>query len=448
MKQLPRYICLVPAILIITFLEAQLTGTVKKWSLEDCFKYAAAHNIQVSSLRYNQQSSAQDLVAARGARIPGLSASVSNSFNNANNTGRNGGLVNQLTSGGSYAISSSIVLWNDNSINNNIRLKEISVQQDSLSVLQSLNDITLQITQNYLSILLAKENLLYIKELESTSTARVRQGQQLYDAGSIAKKDLLQLQAQAASDVYLRVQSENAIRQHILSLQQLLQIPADTLFDVVSPVAVTVVAFLLPLQEVQQAAIRDFPDSKIGKLNVDMASIDIARARAAFKPTLSANGSMGTGYNTVLTNAYLPKTGYFTQTGNNFYQRVGLSLSIPIFSNRINRTNLEKANIVYKQASLSWQNDQLLLTQAVEQAYLNAKNAMQSYDAANIQLQAATESYRISNEQFRLGAINTYDLLLQRNQYVQAMQSFIQAKYTALLDQKIYQFYTGKPVTL
>jgi outer membrane protein len=84
----------------------------------------------------------------------------------------------------------------------------------------------------------------------------------------------------------------------------------------------------------------------------------------------------------------------------------------------------------------------------VEQAYLNASNAMQSYEAANLQLQAAAESYRITNEQFKLGAINIYDLLQQRNQYVQAVQAFTQAKYTAVLQQKIYEFYMGNPVTL
>jgi outer membrane protein len=73
---------------------------------------------------------------------------------------------------------------------------------------------------------------------------------------------------------------------------------------------------------------------------------------------------------------------------------------------------------------------------------------MHSYDAANEQLKAAVESYRITKEQFKLGAINVYDLLQQQNQYVQAVQAFTQSKYTSVLQQKIYEFYMGKPVTL
>ncbi|HYM95192.1 MAG TPA: TolC family protein [Chitinophagaceae bacterium] len=447
MKKIIVYLFLIFLKSVFTEAGAQITDTMRGWTISECFKYATEHNIQISTLRLNELSSLQDLTAAKAVKIPSLSGSVSNSFNNANNNA-NGSLVNQLTTSGSYSVNSSIILWNDNSINNNIRLQELFTQSARLSIQQSLNNITLLITQSYLNILLSKENLKYITDLVSSSEARVKQGQMFYDAGSIAKKDLLQLQAQLSSDKYLLVQTQNAIRQNVLSLKQILQLRVDILFDILTPDSVSVASSLFTLHEVQQAALHDFPEIKIGKLGVDIASLDIARAKAGFKPTLNANGSLGTGYSDVITNAVYPKTSYFRQTGNNFYQRVGVTLSFPIFSNRINKTNLEKANIAYKAANLNLQNDQLILSQAVEQAYLNATNAMQSFDAANQQLQATTESYRITNEQFKLGAINIYDLLQQRNQYVQAVQAYTQAKYSALLQQKIYEFYMGRPVTL
>ena len=45
-------------------------------------------------------------------------------------------------------------------------------------------------------------------------------------------------------------------------------------------------------------------------------------------------------------------------------------------------------------------------------------------------------------------AINTVDLLVQRNLYVQSLQNFIQAKYNAILNTKIYEFYMGQPIAL
>jgi len=448
MKQLIQSFLIFFLIIFPDCINAQDTGTIRKWSITECLQYAAVHNIEISTLRLNEQSAIQDLSAAKGVKTPNLYAAIDNTFNNANNDARgNGVLVNQLDNTGTYSLNSSIILWNGGYINNNISQRELQQRTAGLSVDQSLNNITLQITQAYLNILLSKESQKYIADLAGTSEALVKQGQLFYDAGSVAKINLLQLQAQLASDKYLLVQAQNAIRLNTLLLKQLLQLPTDILFDIATPASVAIIETLPALQTVQQTAFQNFPETKIGKLGIDIAALDIEKARAGFKPTLSANGSLGSGYNDVMTNKVFPKTGYFTQSGNNFYQRIGLSLTVPILSNSINKTNVEKAHIGYRQANLNFQNYQLVLSQAVEQAYLNASNAIQSYSAAEEQLTAATESFRIIKEQFKLGGTNTFEVLQLRNQYVQAVQAYTQAKYTALLQYKIYEFYLGNPVT-
>jgi outer membrane protein len=85
MKHFLRY--MFPIFLIVVFgnVHAQVARTEKKWSIQDCFQYAAEHNIQINTLRLNEQSTQQDLSAAKGLKIPSLSASVGNTFNNANN---------------------------------------------------------------------------------------------------------------------------------------------------------------------------------------------------------------------------------------------------------------------------------------------------------------------------------------------------------------------------
>jgi outer membrane protein len=448
MKRLIQCVVLVLGVIILNSANAQYPDSARKWTIEECFKYAAHHNIQINTFQLSQLSLEEDLTAAKGVRIPSLSGSAGNSFNNANNdVSGNGNLTNQLSTSGSYSLNSSIVLWNGNYSNNNIQQRGLLTTSAGLSVKQSFNNLTLLITQAYLDILLSKENLKYVTDLVSTSEAIVKQNQLFYDAGSIAKINLLQLQAQLAGDRYLLVQTQNAIRQNTLALKQLLQLPADSSFDIVTPLVVELSGTILPLSNVQQTAHDNFPEIQIGKQGMDIAALDIAKARAGFKPTLSATASMGTGYNDVLTNSVFSKAGYFTQSGNNFYQRLGVSLSIPIFSNRINSTNLAKAKIGYRQAALNYKNNELVLSQAVEQAYLNASNAQQAYISANEQLVAVTENYRIINEQYKLGGTNVFNVLLQRNLYVQAVQVYTQAKYTAVLQQKIYEFYTGIPLT-
>ena len=74
-------------------------------------------------------------------------------------------------------------------------------------------------------------------------------------------------------------------------------------------------------------------------------------------------------------------------------------------------------------------------------------NAQAQYVAANTQLQANREIYRITNEQLQLGAVTTLEMLLQRNSYIQSLQAFLQAKYAKALYNKIYEFYMGIPIS-
>lgn len=84
----------------------------------------------------------------------------------------------------------------------------------------------------------------------------------------------------------------------------------------------------------------------------------------------------------------------------------------------------------------------------MEQAYINVLNAQSQYTAAEKQMEANEESYRITTEEFKIGSVNMVDLLQQKNLYVQSLQAYIQAKYNAMLSLKIYKFYTGEPIAL
>jgi outer membrane protein len=97
---------------------------------------------------------------------------------------------------------------------------------------------------------------------------------------------------------------------------------------------------------------------------------------------------------------------------------------------------------------LSLQGTKTTLDQAVEQAYISVLNSQAQLEAAESSWKTNQESFHITNEQMRLGAFNTIDLLTQKNLYVQALQAYVQAKYNTILNKKIYEFYTGVPVAL
>ncbi|TFF37945.1 TolC family protein [Mucilaginibacter psychrotolerans] len=406
--------------------------SVVKWDLQTCLDYAKKNNIQVNSARLSQQTSQQELILSRGAALPNLYGSATQYINHYHN--------DAVYGSGNYGLTSSWTLYQGGYIKSDIQQKNVEVERANLSILQQVNDLTLQITQYYLNILLDKETIIYQQNVVATSQAQVDRAKKRLDAGSIAQKDVAQLLAQLANDKYTLVTAENAQRQDLISLKQLLQLSA-TSFDVITPDTIISKKAVDNLLNVQQTALKDRPEVKSGELYVRSAEFGLQKANSGYLPTLTASGFAGSSYQGA-------GSGYFTQLNNGFNQQVGLSLSIPIFTRKINQVNRAQAKINIDQAKLSLKDTKTTLTLTIEKAYINVVNSQNQYDAAAEAFKYNQETYRVANEQLKVGVVNMVDFLQQKNLYTQALQQYIQAKYNAALTIEIYEFYKGTPVKL
>jgi outer membrane protein len=430
--------------------DSTLISKPLRWSLSQCIDYAKKNNIQINSLRLSQQTAQQEYLLARASRLPNLSGQASETLIHQNSRGNvaivNGNSV--VTSGGSgistsgqYSLNSNVTLYNGNYINNNILQKNLDVESANLNIIQQENDITLQITQAYLTVLLDKENIVSDTSVANTSKAQVKLEQQRFNVGSVAKKDLIQIQAQNATDQYNLTTAMNTERGDLLTLKQLLLLPTDADFDIPKPDTIILNKNgIVPLKSAEDTALKNRPEIKNGQLGLDIAQYGVKLAQAGYKPTLTAGGALGSQYSS--------GSNYFSQLNNNFYQQIGLTLSVPIFTRRVVKTQVEEAKINVDQTQLTFKNTKITLSQTVERAYINVQNAQSQFDAAQVQYNFNVESYRIANEQLKIGSSSIVDFLLQKTLFVQAQQALIQAKYNLLLTQKIYDFYRGVPVTL
>src|SRR6218665_862578 len=439
-----KIIYAIVSLLVVSSVEAQDTTRLPQnpWTLEDCINYATQNNIQVNSLRLSSESAKMDLQQSRYNRLPAVNGTVSQSVVNSNNADPVvGGFQTQANFSSSYGVCSSVTVFNGGYLSNDIKSKALSLQSANLTVQETANNITLSITQAFLNILLAKENIDYLKEVLTTSEAQLKQSQNRFDAGSISKKDLLQFQSQLASDNYNLVSATNNLQLNIVNLKQLLQLPTSYEMQIANPGEVQPQQAVVSLSNAISAAQETRPEVKNSELGVNIAQIELDKIKAGRLPTVTLGANLSSGYSDNSTSKY------FSQLNTNFYQSLGATIGIPIFSRNVNKTNIAKQKIAIQQAKLDLLNTKTVLNQQVEQAYINLRNAQAQYVAAEQQLKAAEETYHITDEQLKLGAVNTVDVLTQRNLYVQALQSFVQSKYSAVLYNKIYDFYTGKPVS-
>lgn len=409
----------------------------RQWTLQDCLDYAQKNNVQLQTLRNNIALSEQDLLQARAARLPDLSAGINQNFAHSKSAAKQV----QPNISTNYSLSSSLVLYQGGYIKNEIYARQLDNRQNELNVQQAFNDISLQITQAYLTILLGKENMVTLQNLVQTSQAQYKQGKILLNAGSIAKAALVQLEASNATDQYNLIVAQNQVKQNTLALKQILQLPSSLQFEVREPQITISPQPVTSLEDARTTALHVRPEVKNAELATEQATVQLRQAHTATRPSIIAGASLSSAYSG---NQSLH---YFNQVDDNFYQSLGIKVSVPIFSNRINKTNIKKSEVLIEQSKLALQNTKTLLSQQVEQAYINLDNARSQYAAAQVQLKATEESYRIAVKELDLGAIDVVNFLVQKNAYIQAQQSAIQAKYTVILNKHIYEFYMGKPLS-
>lgn len=429
--------------IITTTTRAQDTtsaGLPALWSLQACLDYAKTNNIQLNTLRLTEKTAEQNLLLSKAARQPNLTGGVGLTYSH------NGSAVvqsfQQSAFTNSFSLSSGMTIYNGGYINEDVRQKNMQIESANLNIIQTVDDITLSITQAYLAILLAKENVVYEQDLVSSTAAQVEQGRQEYEVGAIARNAYIELQANLATDKYNLVTAQSAVRQNKVTLKQLLQLPYQDSFDIVTPDTIIAKEVVAPLDTVVAVAMRTRPEVKNAQLGIDISRLDLAKAKTGYLPLLSASAELSSAYSSSTS------SDYFKQLDNSFFQQAGLSLSIPIFTRRTVKTAVENAKIEIDQSKLNLLNTQTTLALAIEQAYINVVNAQGQYDAAVEGLRANQESFRIAGEELKVGATNIVDYLQQKTLYTQAFQVYLQAKYNAALSVKIYDFYMGIAVKL
>lgn len=425
------------------------------WSLEDCLQYAYEQNIELKQSRLSLESSQIDTKNAKAKFFPNLSAGVSYQYtntpfqettgNNLDNyiiTGNSGSDKNQLS--GSYNLRSSLTLFNGGKLLNQVKSSKIAEEMQNASLEETFDNIESAIVTGYLQILYAQESVRINENTVEVSKAQCERGEKLKNAGSLSESDYAQLVSQYSNDKYQLVVSQNTLAQNILTLKQLLELGIDETIEIETPEldATDVLTPIASLNEIYQTALLCLPSIKYSELNIAAAKLDIKSAQSGYYPSLSLSAGVSTGHLSTSDG----KTG--SQMKNKLSESIGLSLSIPIYSNRDTRSAVSKARIAATTAELELENTKKTLLSDIENLCLDVKAAQEQYVSAREQVKASQASYDLIQEKFNRGMANTLELLTEKNNLLSAEQQVLQAKYMAILNRLLLNIYQNKPITL
>ena len=435
-RLLPILLCslLLSGLRNATAQEASIT-----WTLQECLDYAYQNNIQVRQSRNNQLSGIEDTKQAKAALFPSLVASTTQSYTNYPSSE----VTDNNSYTGTYGITAGMTIFEGGKLRTEVKRQKVQNQMDALSVEESVNDIRIAIVQAYMQCLYAADAVRINRSTAEASKAQRDRAEEMLRTGSISRVDFAQLQSQYSSDEYQIVVAGSTLDNYKLQLKQLLELDIMEEMNPAVPGVKeeNVLKALPPKNEVYETALKVMPQIRRGELGIEAAKLEEKSARAGFFPSISLSASVGTGH--MSNNDF--ESG--SQIWNRFNENVGLTLNIPIFSNRKNRTAVNKAKIALNDSYLEWTSLQKELLRNVESAYLDAVSAQAQYLSAREKEKYARESYELTSEQFRVGVKNTVELITAQNEYSAAQQQVLQAKYLTLLSIELLNIYQGLPAS-
>lgn len=426
----------------LLFISLGVTAQEKpaQWTLQDCLDYALTHNIQVQKSKISQLSGDEDYLQAKAKMFPSLSASVSQGFVNypSNEVERNNSYS------GNYSMNANWTLFDGGRRTSNIKQQEIQNERNALSTEQSEDDIRISIVRTYLQVMYAMESVRINENTVEVSRAQRDRAEQLLAAGSISRVELAQLESQYSSDKYQLVVSHTSLDNYKLQLKQLLELDITEDMELVElQLTDEDVMRLLPdKQEVYQTSLAVMPGVKSSALAIEQSELAIKSAKGGYLPSVSLNAGIGTGHLSGSSHTF------GSQVWNSFNESFGLNISIPIYSNRENKTAVNKAKYALTTSQLELLNTQKNLLSTVEGIYLDATSAQNQYLSATERLKYVSESYRLTEEQFSLGMKNTLEMLTEKNNQLNAQQEVLQSKYMAVMSIQLLNIYQKKPVFL
>lgn len=419
------------------------------YDLETAVAIALENNLTLKRSELNQLSNEANLMQDKGAMLPSLSAGAStgqrwgrsiNPVTNLFETARIGNV--------NLSANSNLTIFAGRRLANNVNQSKTDLEAGLYNIEATKNNITLNIINLFVNVVFNREQINIAESQLATSKEQLERTTKLVNAGSLPISDQYDLQAQNATNELEVINATNNLRIAKLNLAQAMQIPFTDDFEVVEPEFVInedLMSTETP-EDIFSIAVETLPEIKAAEANVESAELGVKVARGAYLPTIGLGANLFSNYVDRVFGTERPNFG--TQIQNNLSQSLSLNLSIPLFSQMNNKASVQRARVQKQVSEVAELEARNTLRQDIETAYNSALAAEQSYQANLIRLQAVEESFRIAQQSFDLGAINSVDFQVAQNNLFNTQADLLNAKYTYIFRVKVLDFYLGNPINL
>ncbi|MCK9423456.1 MAG: TolC family protein [Bacteroidales bacterium] len=439
MNRLPIFLFLLQLVLLNQ-------GTLvaqKSWTLDQCINYAWENNFTVHNQELGVKIRKTDYRQAKNELFPDLSfqTSYTQNFGRSIDPTTNSYIDVQFFNNG-YGLSTSVDLFNGFMKLNTIDMQRLNYEAEKNKLQQVRNEVAFTVINSYFNVLLqqglsaiALENFKLSRTQLDFTTEFVRLGRK-------PGTDLLETEANLASDSFLLVQSYNLLEQACLGLKYQMNFPVgDSL--VIDTVVMSIFAGsidTLSMEELYNVAATALPDLVYAKNNLLAAKKAVQVSKGNFSPRLGFYAGWNSQYMETSRDSLNRIIPFNDQMTNNASEYVSLGLQIPLFSRFSRYSSLSTSKLRYQQAKVQYDDISYKLKMGVEKSLTDWRAARAEYESSLSQLAKNLKAYDAAEKKLDKGLINIIEFYIQKNKWIRAKTEVLRTGLQVLLKERYIRF--------
>jgi outer membrane protein len=452
----------------------------KVYTLKECIEIALQNNLTVKRSALGLRGADITLDQSRYTMLPSLNVSGSGGANFGRSIDPTTNLfIDQQINNANANANASLLLFNAFRVMNTIKQSVNDKAAAENDLTKAKNDVILSVITFYTSVIFNQELLQNAQFQLKTTQQQLERTKKLEQAGSVPLGNVLDLEAQNATNELNLIQRENNYNLSLLQLKQSLQLPASTQMEVEIPeLSVEDLSLDQTTEQIYDIAKQNLPEIKAAVFRTESANFALKAARGSLYPRLNLNASAFTNYSsaaklfqngvvdpspvigylgndqTQVVRSFRPTTiggevvekPFSNQISDNIAQSVSIGLTIPVFNAFNARANVLRNKVTKEQAFINLTDVENRLRQAIETAHNDATAAAKTFASSSKAVKAREEAFRMTKQRYDAGASNYVDYQVSENNLFQAKSDQVRAKYDLIFKKKVLDFYQGKPI--
>jgi outer membrane protein len=373
------------------------------------------------ALRHNpQQKIAASTVAAKSAAVESARSNLMPQIDGKASIARSKNIPTAPTKNSASAgVEGTILLYDFGANPLHYRAAGTNLEAAKYDSQSAMASLIVNAHTVYFNYLLSIKLLAVNEDALKQATIHFDQAKSLFDVGRQAKIAITKARVDVANAEVNVIHSKNAKELAKVQMGIIAGIPLAeplTLADSLSALEDTI-----SLSDALSLALQQKPEICSQVAALEAARMQLKAARAAFLPSLSANGSVNLGADN--------SPGRSWNIDNAPTWKVAAMLSIPIYDGGNISASVKQADAAFKQAEAQLDALKQSVTQQVQQYFLQEKEALQRIGATAALIEQAEESLKMSQERFRAGVAFSVEITDAEVTLANARASNAQAQF-------------------